>query len=72
MLNGPIDDSWISIDVAEKHYNTAVAIVLSLLLPDSAHSGPLIIGGEARWKISKIWVVCTDKISKISPNMFGL
>jgi len=43
--------------------------VLHILL---APIGPLIIGDEARWKIPKIWVSCTDKISKISPNLFGL
>ena len=35
-------------------------------------SGPLNIGGKAWWKFSKIWLLCTDKISKISSKMFGL
>ena len=34
--------------------------------------GPPIIGDEARWKFLKIPVLCTDKISKFSPKMFGL
>jgi len=34
--------------------------------------GPLNIGDKARWEFMKIWLLCTDKISKISPKMFGL
>ena len=34
--------------------------------------GPPIIGGKARWKFLKICVLCMDKISKISPEMFRL
>jgi len=34
--------------------------------------GPLNIGGKAWWKFPKIWLLCTDEISKISPKMFGL
>ena len=33
--------------------------------------GPPIIGGEARSKFSKFWTICSDKISKFCPNMFG-
>jgi hypothetical protein len=39
---------------------------------DSLILGPLSTGGKARWKFPKIWVLCTDKFSKISPNMFRL
>ena len=34
--------------------------------------GPLSIGGKAWWKFSKIWLLCTDKNSKISQKVFGL
>jgi hypothetical protein len=34
-------------------------------------SGPPIIGDKARWKFPKIRVICSDKFSKICPNMFG-
>src|ERR1700685_1589805 len=39
--------------------------------PRQHEAGPLNIGGKARWKFLKIWLLCTDKFSKISPKMFG-
>ena len=35
-------------------------------------TGPLNIGGKARWKFLKIRLICTDKNSKFSPKMFRL
>ena len=37
-----------------------------------ALSGPPIIGDKAWWKFPKFGPICSDKISKICPNMFGL
>ena len=39
--------SWISIDAAEKHYNTPIAIFLSLLIPVSTHSWSHLLCGPA-------------------------
>ena len=37
-----------------------------------AEPGPPIISDKAILKSLKIWAICSDKISKICPNMFGL
>jgi hypothetical protein len=31
-------------------------------------TGPLNIGGKARWKFLKIWLICTDKNQKFHPK----
>jgi len=55
-------------------WNKAKILLLlgAILFSDSDISGPLNIGGKAWWKFPKIWLLCTDEISKICPKMFGL
>jgi len=59
-------------DVSQEWCKTATGRQTLISLVIGATTGPPIIGDEARWKFSKIRVLCMDKIPKNSPNMFGL